>query len=100
VITGYRCAVCGASVDVATPFPWRCPNATASDPYHVLHLVDDGTRGAGSVDDPNPFVRYGPASRGGRSPRAHGMSDERVRRAHPLGRRRLRGHAVRPVGLR
>jgi threonine dehydratase len=57
VITGYRCAVCQAVVDAGTAFPWRCPNATAADPYHVLHLVDDDHQGVGS-DDPNPIIRY------------------------------------------
>jgi cysteine synthase len=57
VITGYLCAVCHAAVDVGTAFPWRCPNATAADPLHVLHLVDDDVLGEGS-DDANPIVRY------------------------------------------
>ncbi|HEY5663902.1 MAG TPA: PLP-dependent lyase/thiolase [Ilumatobacter sp.] len=59
MITGLRCAVCGAVVDVAEAFPWRCPLASDTDPYHVLHLVDDGVQPAAG-DDPNPFVRYGP----------------------------------------
>jgi threonine dehydratase len=74
VIVGYRCAVCGARVDVATPFPWRCPNATATDPYHVLHLADDGVV-PDAIDDPNPFVRYGPRLAWWSFARAHGMSD-------------------------
>ncbi len=76
MITGYRCAVCGTTVAVATPFPWRCPNVTASDPYHVLHLVDDGASES-QLDDPNPFVRYGPRLAWWAFARAHGMSDER-----------------------
>jgi threonine synthase len=55
---GYRCAVCRATVDIATPFPWRCPNATGDDPHHVLHLLPDEDPAA-PVDDPNPFLRYG-----------------------------------------
>ena len=58
MITGFVCAVCGASVDVACVDPWKCPNASASDRYHVLHLRDDGHQPE-VVDDPNPFVRYG-----------------------------------------
>lgn len=75
MIAGYRCAVCGTSVDVATPVPWRCPNATPSDPYHVLHLVDDGAPAA-RLDDPNPLVRYGPRLAWWGFARAHGMTDE------------------------
>ena len=26
-VVGFRCAVCAATVDVATPLPWRCPRA-------------------------------------------------------------------------
>ena len=40
MIEALRCAVCGTTVDIATPFAWKCPNAIADDPYHVLHLVD------------------------------------------------------------
>jgi threonine dehydratase len=74
VITGYRCAVCGVSVDIATAFPWRCPKATAADPYHVLHLVDDGVA-PDDVDDGNPFVRYGRRLAWWAFARANGMSD-------------------------
>jgi threonine dehydratase len=33
--------VCGAAVDIATPFPWRCPNSTMDDRRHVLAIVND-----------------------------------------------------------
>ena len=75
MIVGYRCAVCSTSVDVAAPLPWRCPNASASDPYHVLHLVDDGAPSE-RLDDPNPLVRYGPRLAWWAFARAHGMSDD------------------------
>ena len=39
-VTGWRCAVCGATVDIATPFPWRCPNSTDTDRHHVLTIVN------------------------------------------------------------
>jgi threonine dehydratase len=42
VIAGYRCAVCGATVDIATVYPWRCPNATEEDWRHLLRLVRTG----------------------------------------------------------
>ncbi len=54
-VTGWRCATCGAEVPVATPLSFRCPNATATDRYHVLQIVS-GPR----VDPPerqaNTFV--------------------------------------------
>ena len=74
MIAGFRCAVCGASVDIATACPWKCPNATPADPYHALHLVDDGAPSE-DLDDPNPFVRYGRRLAWWAFARAHGMSD-------------------------
>jgi threonine synthase len=59
-VTGWRCAVCAATVDIATPFPWRCPNSTTHDRRHVLQIVE----GDEPADDPklredaNPYVRY------------------------------------------
>ena len=44
------------------------------DPYHVLHLVDDGVTPE-AIDDPNPFVRYGPRLAWWAFARANGMSD-------------------------
>ncbi len=58
-VAGFRCAVCQAFVDVGEPTPWQCPNRSTDDPNHVLHLVVQ----PGDVellDDPHPFVRYGP----------------------------------------
>jgi threonine synthase len=67
-VTGWRCAVCAAEVDIATSFPWRCPNATAHDRRHVLQIVNDespdgrvlvpGDPGSGNHDDVNPFLRH------------------------------------------
>jgi threonine dehydratase len=74
LIAGFRCAVCGASVDIATACPWKCPNATPADPYHALHLVDDGAPSE-DLDDPNPFVRYGRRLAWWAFARANGMSD-------------------------
>jgi threonine synthase len=64
----WRCAVCGESVDNHEPFPWRCPNATPTDPFHVLHLHSPSVPSveSGVIPDSeqngelNPFVRYGP----------------------------------------
>ncbi len=55
----WRCAVCGTTVPVDRPFVWQCPNRSVDDPCHVLHLMGDGSKAA-PLDDPNPFVRYGP----------------------------------------
>jgi threonine dehydratase len=67
-VTGWRCAVCAAEVDVATSFPWRCPNATAHDRRHVLQIVNDETPDgrvvlagdlvSGNHDHANPYLRH------------------------------------------
>ena len=75
MITGLQCAVCQTWVDIAAACPWRCPRAGAADPYHVLHLVDDG-RPVGDIDDPNPFVRYGRRLAWWAFAAANGMSDD------------------------
>ena len=56
---GWRCVVCGTTVPLSEPFPWRCPRSTATDRRHVLRFVDDRPPPR-PLDDPNPFVRYGP----------------------------------------
>ena len=55
----WTCAVCGTIVPIDQPLVWQCPKRSADDPFHVLHLVADGPSTA-TLDDPNPFVRYGP----------------------------------------
>ena len=67
-VTGWRCAVCAAEVDIATPFPWRCPNSTTHDRRHVLQIVEGGDGAIGLepgsslerqvVPDDNPFLRH------------------------------------------
>jgi threonine dehydratase len=78
LIAGWRCAVCGASVDIATPFAWRCPNATLDDPHHVLHLVgtadDEVNPGGDAWGDINPMLRYGPRLAWWAFARANGMT--------------------------
>ena len=78
MIAGWRCAVCGTTVDISVPFPWRCPKATAVDPYHVLHIVDGGPLPE-PTDDPNPLVRYGPRLAWWAFARANGMTDDACR---------------------
>jgi threonine dehydratase len=69
-VTGWECLVCRATVDIATPFPWRCPNSTSSDRHHVLAIVNGEVSHDAGFDghempvleapDPmaNPFVSY------------------------------------------
>ena len=73
MIAGLRCAVCATTVDIAVPFPWRCPKATADDPYHVLHIVEGGPVPE-PIDDQNPFVRYGPRLAWWAFARANGLT--------------------------
>ncbi|TDT17037.1 threonine dehydratase [Ilumatobacter fluminis] len=78
MIAGWRCAVCGTTVDIAEPFTWRCPRATTADPYHVLHLLDVDASivpdELGAADDENPFLRYGPRLAWWAFARANGMT--------------------------
>ncbi len=73
MIAGWRCAVCGATVDIAEPLAFRCPSASADDPHHVLHLV--GSAESRASHDPNPYVRYGPRMAWWAFARANGMTD-------------------------
>lgn len=54
---GYVCRVCGATLDVGEPTPWRCPRASADDRHHVLAIA--GAAPAERQQHPNPFVAYG-----------------------------------------
>jgi threonine synthase len=54
---GWRCAVCGAVVDIAEPLVWRCPNATDTDRHHAPQLVQ-AMAPLRAADDPNPFVAF------------------------------------------
>lgn len=75
-VSGWKCAVCAETVDLATPFPWRCPNATPDDPHHVLHLVDDPDLEPDRLQYANPLIRYGPRFAWWGFARANGMSDD------------------------
>ena len=94
MIVGWRCAVCGTTVDIATALPWRCPQATPVDPFHVLHLVDDG-HPTDDADDPDPFVRFGPRMAWWRFAHANGMSPADC---EALTRHVLPGFSVTPFG--
>ncbi len=73
-VVGYRCATCGHEVQVSTVHPWRCPAAPAGDHHHVLHPVVSGPAPQ-LLDDPNPFVAYGPSMAWWAFAQAHGMTD-------------------------
>jgi threonine synthase len=75
-VLGWRCAVCGATVDVATPHSFNCPRSSPSDRRHVLHpLVDSNGPQPDRIDDPNPFVTYGPRMAWWAFGAAHGMTE-------------------------
>ena len=42
---------------IATPWPWRCPAATAEDRYHVLLRVPI-LGPMRPTDDPNPLIAF------------------------------------------
>lgn len=71
---GWRCAVCGHTVDIATPYPFRCPRSTAADRRHVLHPLGGGPSPE-ILADPNPFVAYGPRLAWWAFARANGMTE-------------------------
>ena len=91
-VTGWRCLVCGAALDIATAMPWRCPHATSNDRQHVLAIVNDGELvGNGSVGhdlptthppDPgtNPLITYDAGLAWAAFADAHGV-DAPARRA-------------------
>lgn len=57
MITGWQCAVCGAAVDIAKPFTWRCVNSTDVDRQHAPQLVQmiEPLRSSGEL---NPFLGF------------------------------------------
>ncbi len=57
LIAGWQCAVCGASVDIARPFTWRCPNSSDSDRHHAMQLVQ-GITPLRSTGESNPFLAF------------------------------------------
>ena len=72
-VVGFRCAVCAATVDVATPLPWRCPRALGGDRHHVLQIVRRMAP-LRPTDDPNPFVSYDVELAWAAFAEAHGMT--------------------------
>lgn len=72
---GWRCAVCGATEAIGTPFTWRCPNASVDDPHHLLQIIDMAAAEP-LLDDRNPLIRFGPRLAWWRWARANGLSDQ------------------------
>ncbi|MBI4884348.1 MAG: PLP-dependent lyase/thiolase [Actinobacteria bacterium] len=56
-ITGWKCAVCGASVAIGEPFTWRCPNSTDTDRHHAPQLVQ-GISPLRSSGEENSFLGF------------------------------------------
>jgi threonine dehydratase len=74
VIVGWRCATCAATVDIAAVHPFTCPRASDGDRHHVLHPLVVGPEPP-ALDDPNPFVAFGPRLAWWSFARAHGMTE-------------------------
>lgn len=73
MIVGWRCAVCGTTVDIATPYPFACLRAGVGA-HHVLHPQIVGAEPR-RLEDPNPFVAYGPRLAWWAFARSHGMTE-------------------------
>jgi threonine synthase len=71
---GLRCAVCAATVDVATALPWRCPRSDGDDRHHVLHLLRSLAPLRPVEGEPNPFIAYDAELAWAAFAEAHGMT--------------------------
>jgi threonine synthase len=74
-VTGWRCATCSAELPISTPMPFRCPNASAADPRHVLQIVHDDAP-VTVVDNDSTFVAADLHLAWAAYANAHGMSAE------------------------
>ncbi len=54
---GWRCAVCGATVDIAEPLVWRCPNSVGDDRHHSLELVQ-ASPPLRPTEHANPYLAF------------------------------------------
>jgi threonine synthase len=57
MVSGWACAVCGATSPIDAPFTWRCPNATPGDRHHAPQLVQ-GLAPLRSTGEYNPFLGF------------------------------------------
>ncbi len=74
MIVGWRCATCAATVDIAAVHPFMCPRSSPDDRWHVLHPLVVGSEPP-PLEDPNPFVAYGPRLAWWAFARTHGMTE-------------------------
>jgi len=74
VVTGLRCAVCGATRGIDVPFTWKCPNHSPGQP-HLLRF-ERTIAPLRAVDDPNPFVAFRRYLAWDAFAASHGLSDE------------------------
>lgn len=74
LIAGWQCAVCGASVDIAQPFSWQCPNATEGDRHHAPQLLQSISP-LRSNGEANPFLAFRPYLAVDAFMGAHGLTD-------------------------
>jgi threonine synthase len=75
-VVGWRCAVCSATVDIAEPLVFRCPNWRADDPFHALRIVQHDEPVRAVADDANPFIAYRPHLAWDSFAAAHGVTAE------------------------
>jgi threonine synthase len=57
VVQGFRCEVCGSTVDIGKPMSWRCPRSTETDRHHVLSIVERAAE-LDDTGDRNPFLAF------------------------------------------
>ena len=71
------CRGCGAAIDDAEPYPFRCPNGAEGDVDHVLRRTLEPTHARFPPDErePNPFLRYRRLLRSHHVARRRGLSD-------------------------
>lgn len=93
LVSGWVCAVCGTTVDIASPFSWRCPRASSTDPHHTLQLVQPISPLRGG-DDANPFIAFRRYLAWDSFAVANGMSEE----ARVAMVRRLDGDVAKVAG--
>ena len=74
MIAGWKCAVCGASTDIATQFTWRCVHSTDTDRQHAPQLVQ-GIAPLRSTGATNPFVGFRRYLAADAFLAAHGLTD-------------------------
>ena len=74
IVRGFRCASCGARVDVSTPLSWRCPNSTDDDRHHVL-LIESDVAPLRRTKHANPFIAFRRYLAWDAFAAAHGMNE-------------------------